>query len=285
MADERESGGLGGNGSFAATPPAGADAAPTPAEFVDLTAPATRQRPADRLVVEALTASQVERFRPRFEAAFEDPQPGVRALAAAALSALADLATEMELSRQEMERRWRTKAERIRIDPLPMIPEDRRTPPPEEARPAPPPPPSRLVLRADAAGLIGFGWFPAETDGSVAWRWSGPTPCASLLLPSLGGGRLRLTLTLRSPFGHPCDGEGIMVFANAAPAELWQEDGHGGTRARFAADLELEPDAGDGRLAVVLHIPVFRDPQGMDTRVLGYGLEEVVLERLDAPPA
>jgi hypothetical protein len=171
-----------------------------------------------------------------------------------------------------------TREERLRRDPLRFIPEARLA---AAAGPAPVPDSGPFVLEASDPAFCGQGWWQAERTASGALRWSGAAPCATLLLPALGGGDLALTLTVRSPFGIPLDIGGYDVLLDGAPLafETLADDGVVGT---FMARSTLPPMPAGARVALLMHAEWHADPAtgpGRDSRRLGLGLMSLRLER------
>jgi hypothetical protein len=172
----------------------------------------------------------------------------------------------------------RSREELLRRDPLRFIPAERLS---AAAGPAPEPEAGPFVLDAADPAFCGQGWWPAERTASGPLRWSGAAPCATLLLPALGGGRLALTLTVRSPFGIPLDIGGYDVLLDGVPLGFatLANDGVVGT---FVAHAIVPPMQAGARLALLLHAAWHGDPAsgpGRDARRLGLGLMSLRLER------
>jgi hypothetical protein len=171
-----------------------------------------------------------------------------------------------------------TREARLARDPLRFIPAARR----DAARgPAPDPERGPFDMQADDPAFCGQGWWQAERTTAGALRWSGLARCATLLLPALGGGALRLTLALRSPFGIPLDvaAQGILLDGAPLTFETLENDGVIG---RFAASALLPPLPAFARVALLVQGEPHADPDTSarrDTRLLGIGLMALRLER------
>lgn len=197
------------------------------------------------------------------------------------LDELARLSAQLEAMGQAQAAAARSREERLRIDPLVMIPRERLAaaggPAPEaEAGPA-------GIEPADP-DFAGQGWYPAERTESGSLRWSGAARCATLVLPALGGGELLLTLSLRSPFGVPLDLAAHDLFLDGVPLHF-QTISNDGTIGIFEARVLLPERPAGSRVTLLLHGAQHEDPAGgprRDTRRLGLGLVWARIERATA---
>ncbi len=171
-----------------------------------------------------------------------------------------------------------SRAERMRIDPLPFIPAARR-----EAAAGPEAMPESGPVAFDVASedFIGFGWYPAEMTDAGALRWSGAARWATAQLPALGGGALRITLALRAPFGAALDLAAQDIFLDGLKLDLavLSQDGAVAT-CQAVAVLPALP-AGS-RISLLLEGARFDDPATgprRDIRSLGLGLGWLRIER------
>jgi hypothetical protein len=171
-----------------------------------------------------------------------------------------------------------SRAERLRIDPLPFIPAARR-----DAAAGPPELPETGPFAMDTASedFIGFGWYPAEETEAGPLRWSGPARFATVQLPGLGGGPVQVTLALRAPFGVPFDPAQHDVFLDGLKLELEVLSRDGAVNT--CRGLAMLPDLPAGsRVALLLTGTRFTDAASgprRDTRELGLGLGWVRIER------
>lgn len=247
---------------------------PTPkASFVDLQPDAE----ADALIDRALVSAAAGRMQEEMAGQLSAVPPPVRALVEALIGTIARLEAEVELLRQSSRHGARTRLERLAIDPL------------EDAaafdRPTPPELPSHVELDADAEEFHGEGWHPVETRGEMRWRWSGRGEAASLLLPPLGGGLLRLRLWMLMPFGQPLSLDDTVLLADDVPVQLTPVFAKG-AEGVVEGEVQLPEDGGFGPLTLVLYAPTFTAEQmGRDTRdrrTLGIGLRRIEVERVVA---
>lgn len=239
--------------------------------FIDL----QQASAADAQIDRALADGHARHLRSELATQLAAADPAGRALALGLIEALARLTAQVAVLQQSVEQSHRSRAERIRIDPLPFIPESRAASAPR--------PPQSFSIEAGATEFSGSGWFDAETNGTVSWRWSGKEPSATLVLPSLGGGRLRLSLDLQMPFGHRLSDASIALLINDTKLEL-QGPPAGSRQGRFIAEFSLPEDAGFGTVVLVLQSSLHSDTNATDrrdTRQLGVGLRKLTLERLD----
>lgn len=195
---------------------------------------------------------------------------------------VARLSAQVEALAQIQQADAMSRAERLRIDPLPFIPAVRRE---AAAGPAEPPEAGPYAVDVASEDFIGFGWYPAEETEAGPLRWSGPARCATVQLPGLGGGPVQVTLALRAPFGVALDPALHDVFLDGMKLELevLTQDGAVHT-CRGLAVLPALP-AGS-RVALLLTGTRYMDggPGGgtgprRDSRELGLGLGWVRVER------
>ncbi len=191
---------------------------------------------------------------------------------------IARLSAQVEALAQLREADALSRAERMRIDPLPFIPAERRSAAagPEVAAEAGP-----VAFDVAAERFTGFGWYPAEMTADGPLRWSGLARQATVQLPALGGGALRVTLALRTPFGMPLDLAAQEVFLDGLKLDLSlvSQDGAVATCEGVAILPDLPAGA---RTTLLVAGDRFTDPATgplRDTRALGLGLGWLRIER------
>ena len=172
---------------------------------------------------------------------------------------------------QELVSARRSRETRLRIDPLPFIPQDRFEQPPA--------PPTVWECNVGDAGFVGSNWHRLEIDREKNYRWAGPALASSVLLPSLGGGRIKVAIEFRIPFRGPYAQDSFVAFLDG-----------------FAIPLTKRPDANvcegivdipedllASRTALIIVSKPHSDPRTdgqRDPRILGIGLTSVRLERV-----
>ncbi|NKC31369.1 hypothetical protein [Falsiroseomonas selenitidurans] len=191
---------------------------------------------------------------------------------------IARLSAEVQAMAQLQQAEALSRAERLRIDPLPFIPAAR-----QDAAAGPAPQPESGPFAADVASedFIGFGWYPAEPTDAGALRWSGAGRCATVQLPGLGGGQLAVTLALRAPFGVELDLGEQDVFLDGMKLEL-EVLSRDGPVSVCRGTAILGPLPAGSRVALLLQGARYADPATgplRDTRQLGLGLGWVRIER------
>lgn len=231
------------------------------------------------LLVEAgLEASHAARLREGAAPLLARIDPDARILGEYLIEEVARLAAQVDALAQMQQEAALSRAERLRIDPLPHIPAARRAAalaPEAVAEEGP------VAIEAGAADFIGHGWYPSEPTEGGSLRWSGTAPCATLLMPALGGGRLVVSLSLRSPFGVPLDLAGQTWFLDGMPLAL-EAVSNDGTTGIFEALATLPAMPAGSRTTLLLHGAQFTDPATgprRDTRLLGLGLSWARIER------
>ncbi|MGG5889214.1 hypothetical protein ACLF3G_18925 [Falsiroseomonas sp. HC035] len=171
-----------------------------------------------------------------------------------------------------------SRAERLRIDPLPFIPAARRD---AASGPAEAPDAGPYAVDVASEDFIGFGWYPAESTEAGSLRWSGPARFATMQLPGLGGGPVLVTLALRAPFGVALDPAQHDLFLDGLKLELEVLSQDGAVHTCRALAMLPELPAGS-RVALLLTGTRFADAATgprRDTRELGLGLGWVRIER------
>ncbi|WP_419897279.1 hypothetical protein [Roseomonas sp. USHLN139] len=230
---------------------------------------------ADALVAETGLRLRAEPILARLAPVLKGLDPSLQALGRQLAEEIARLGLANEALRQDVAATRRSREDWVKLDPLSYIPGSRRA----EA----PPPPDQVVMTPDADNFTGAGWHGPETDGRRAWRWSGRNgDCATLLLPGLGAGRLRLTLHMIMPFGARWNSERSTAVINAMPVALKPVSPPDSGQPVLQAEFELVEDAALGPISLVLVMPRYTAPAGGDTRALGPGFMRLELARL--PP-
>lgn len=237
----------------------------------------TRLGEADRLVAGAAQRLRAEALDGRLAPALARLDPAMRGALDLLVQEMARLGAEVEAARQAVEAAQRGREAAIRLDPLRYIPGSR-------GRPAGLPS-DRFDLAADDAAFNGAGWYEAERSSRGAWRWGGRHgPYSTLLVPTLGGGALRLGLHLSMPFQSTFDLEAATLLANGQPLDLRLQEGSTDRAPRLSAEFDLPEDGGTGSLSLVLmaprhHMAAAEGETPSDSRALGPGFVGLTLER------
>jgi hypothetical protein len=233
---------------------------------------------ADRLLDAALQRRHAVRLREEAAPMLVRLPPDARSFGEHLIEEIARLSAQVEALAQANAEAELTRAERIRIDPLRMIPAARRA---AALAAAPDAEHGPFALEAADDAFLGFGWFTPERTQSGSLRWSGAARCATLLLPALGGGELVLTLSLRAPFGTVLDLAAQDFFLDGVPLNLATVS-NDGTTGIFEARVALPEHPAGARVTLLLHGAQHEDPaEGprRDTRRLGLGLAWARIER------
>lgn len=157
----------------------------------------------------------------------------------------------------------------LRIDPLPMA----HLPGEETAKPEP-----LAMLFASDRQFIGRNWHPREQQGAVTLRWSGPGPVSTVLVPNLGGGRLRFTFQMWSPPWIDIRFH-LSVRMGRVALELarGQEDG------LWEAVVDLPKTADEEYDVLSFTLKMMESPASMgtgaDTRKLGIAMSRIEIAR------
>lgn len=244
---------------------------PSAADAIDLTAGAK----ADALVSDALLLAHRAALTKEVGQLDALADPEARQIVETILKAVARLSAQLDAVQQRLDHATRSRAELIRLDPLPLIAETRRSAAAEVPR--------QFELRANSPAFQGTGWHNAESKDGFTWRWSGFGPRASVVLPSLGGGRLSLKLVLMLPFQQAFPAEPMLALANDRALELLptRVQGSGG---HFTGIVELPEDDGSGSFALVLQTMTASLTNGRpahESRHLGLGLHKLILSRIE----
>jgi hypothetical protein len=147
-------------------------------------------------------------------------------------------------------------------------------------------PPDVFALEAGAPDFNGTGWHQGEPVPGGSLRWSGTGRCASILLPPMGG-RLRLSLSLRTPFHQPLELGEHEFFLDGLPLALRRIRGDE-VAGVFEAEAALSEAALGTRHLLLIHGQQWHDPAPgprRDTRRLGLGLHWLRVERAEAGEA
>jgi hypothetical protein len=235
-------------------------------------------RRAAALIESALLHAQAARMREVAAPFLARLDPDSRLFGEYLVEEVARLSAQVEALAQLREADALSREARMRIDPLRFIPAERQHAA-AEAEAMPEEGPVAFDVASDA--FVGFGWYPAEQTDSGALRWSGPSRCATVQLPALGGGPLRVTLALRAPFGAKLDLPRQDVFLDGLKLELEQTAQEGAVATCQGVAILPELPAG-ARLTLLLHGERYTDPATgpvRDTRTLGLGLGWLRIER------
>lgn len=185
---------------------------------------------------------------------------------------LARQTAALEKISQRIDALSRSRGEKVRLDPLLFIPESRRLSVTPLAR--------KFQIAANSPRFSGFGWHDAETYGDLSWRW-GSRESGSVILPTLGGGKLMITVRVQMPFGLSCTGDKVSVRINDMPLELnWQDLAQ--SAGTFTASFELQQDIGFSNFVLLIQGGPYEDGTegiGRDPRQLGIGLVSIIVER------
>ncbi|MBP0444037.1 hypothetical protein J8J14_04535 [Roseomonas sp. SSH11] len=221
--------------------------------------------------VEAAAARvRADAIRGRLAPSLSALPPPLRHAMEAMIEEVARASAEAEAARQAALEMRRERGEWLQIDPLRHIPEDRGAQPPAA--------PSAITIHAADPDFVGFGWHSAEGRGDQSWRWSGATPAASVVVPDLGPGTLRVELDLEFPFRQAITPGALTVLANGEPLELDVRllEPHRGVFSALWAGYGV-PGA---NLGLVLLGPRATDPTGRDPRELGLAFRSVSARRV-----
>lgn len=230
-------------------------------------------RKADALIAETGLRLRAEPILARLQPVLEGLDPGMQALGRQLAEEIARVGQAGEMTRQELAATRRSREEWVKLDPLRYIPPSRRA--------GSPPLLEQSVLTPRDERFTGSGWHKAESDGQREWCWSGRTgDCATLLLPSIGAGRLKLTLHMIMPFGARWNVERSTLVLNATPLTMRllspPEDG----QPILEAEVDVSDETGLGPVSLVMIMPRYSAPTGGDTRALGPGFMRAELTRL-----
>jgi len=228
---------------------------------------------ADEQIDLTLAAAHTEKLELELKPLLAAVDPATAALAQGVLTALGRVLADVAVLRQSIEQTYRSRADRIRIDPLPFIPQDRRSVAPVQE--------AQFELYAGDAEFSGTGWHAPETDGVSSWRWSGVEPASTILLPTLGGGRLHLILDMQMPFGLKFTDVAVTALINQTRLDLKAQNPNS-SRCNFEADFELPDDEGFSSFALILQGERYRDPReaaNPDPRELGVGVHKISMSR------
>ncbi len=201
-----------------------------------------------------------------------------RLLAEYLLEEIARLSAQVDALGQAQQEAALTRADRLRIDPLPTIPPARLAAalgdgPAAEVGP--------VAVEAGAPDFTGFGWHHPEATEGGSLRWSGAARCATLLLPAAGGGRLAVSLALRAPYGIPLSLEGQEWFLDGMPL-AFETISNDGVTGLFEAVATIPERPAGSKVTLLLHGVQFSDPATgprRDTRLLGLGICWARIER------
>lgn len=178
------------------------------------------------------------------------------------------LALQADLRRGRLD-----EAELTALDPLPLCA--------TLAKPPTTAPASRFDLDVGRP-FLGANWHAPETKGHRCWRWSGPQARSTIVLPSLGSGRLRLCLTLDP--GPDRRVEEVLRVEIGGSAVALERQGDG---LLWTGDFDHDDADPLGHLVVHLIVDPLFEPAGSardggSRRKLGVCLHGLQLVRLPA---
>lgn len=123
-------------------------------------------------------------------------------------------------------------------------------------------------------GFVGGGWYAAEGSNDHYWRWSGPTNSSTVLLPSLGGGKLRFDLKVKPINPDPAYAKALRVYVNGVEAPVGEIIPEDSTVLSFVMDVG--PADPYEKLVLRLELPRSYSPNELngaqDYRKLGLAL-------------
>jgi len=212
-----------------------------------------------------LIEDETTRLQARLEGVLTALDPAMRAYGDALLAVVAGLAAEIEALRQRLAAQAEGAARRIRLDPLSHFDPARRLGPAIL--------PAGAELAADDDGFLGFGWHPPEIVDGEACRYSGAGTCASIRLPAVAPGRVRITLRLRGRHGHVTP-EQVLALLDGLPLSLAES----GDALSGMAVLDA-PEGGLHVLVLQLPLETVPGPDGTP-RQIGPGLTRLTVEAI-----
>ncbi|WP_376091501.1 hypothetical protein ACE7GA_21865 [Roseomonas sp. CCTCC AB2023176] len=242
-------------------------APPLPSEGLDLAA----LHRADLAIRDAAANGRAEAMEDRLAEPLAAVDAATAALARALIAELGRVEARAAAAAQAAEEGRRSRGEWVALDPL------RASAAPMTVASSPTLPDRVDINPADPA-FRGFGWHEPEGKPGSGFRWSRHS-VASIILPSLGAGAIRVHLALFAPFGLPLRATEITLLHEGAPLDVTLS-GEGKEQAVLQASLVSADAGGLGSLALILSGPAFPDPRGQEKRGLGLGLRRIVAERL-----
>lgn len=184
---------------------------------------------------------------------------------------VSQIQAQLYLMRVEMENRTARDPARIYDDPLAISAYGERL---------------ETIVRATKSfsfgpEILAYGWYPLEQSGSVSRRWMRPVDVSVACVPHLGTVDQVIEIG-----GYVLDHEKLAsleirvgdVVATITPQEA------GGTH--FVARLSLKGEAlkSANYVPIEFRMGAYRQPNAMDTRLLGANIGSFVLRPADIPP-
>ena len=170
-----------------------------------------------------------------------------------------------------------SQARQILVDPLSFMG------PTSDEEDAPVPDRFDLDLRTD---FVGSNWYGAEGGDVGGWRWSGPSTASTIVLPALGGGKLRIEVRFNTIIADPAYREGIRAYVNGDEYALTPVDG---TTEFYFIDAEIAATQAFDRMVLRIEVPRTYSPAEAggpnDPRKLGIGLSGCAVIRVQEPDA
>ncbi len=240
---------------------------PLPSDGLDLAA----LRRADAAVRDAAAEARATAIADRLATAIDPLDPAAREVVRLLIGEMGRLEARVIAAEQAAGDARRSRGDWVSLDPLRMAPPRRTAPAPAT--------PSRVEVHAGDPAFHGTGWHGAEGRSGGTFRWSDHVSVASVVLPSLGAGRIAVRVDLIAPFSLPIRAEDLRFIVDGeAPGFTLTAEGNPLTTAAFEIVSTDEPGA--GLLGIVIGGPRYGDPAGREKRGLGIGIRRIVAERV-----
>lgn len=125
--------------------------------------------------------------------------------------------------------------------------------------------------------ILGHGWHPVETrPNGTFWRWSGPNLHSSLVLPSLGPGRYRISWNFHVINRRQLDG--LNCDLNGQPVHEISIDWLSDTVGTLRLNADISPDNMSSYIFLDIHVSEViprRDTAGEERYGIGLGVIEI----------
>jgi hypothetical protein len=133
---------------------------------------------------------------------------------------------------------------------------------------------------------FGRGWYPVESDGSAAWRWSGPERESFIALPALRPGRYAVSISaVMLNREAPLEASIGVLHGPAEPIQWQHEHESPGAHLSGQASIEIGPSAQAAgcilRLFIAETVAPVEIGRGDDRRVFGLCLISMLLTRIE----